>query len=47
MYTLWKAVPDLSLFEKLKVQNNRFKMIPLLFKNVSMHGKSQERHNIK
>lgn len=35
------------LFEKLKVQNSRHKMTPLLFKNASMCGKSQEGHNTK
>lgn len=30
------------IFEKLKVRNNAYKMIPLLYKNVNTVGKSQE-----
>ena len=46
MYTLWKAFSDVAT-EKFKVQNNRYRMTPLLFKSKNTCGKSQEEHNIQ
>ena len=46
MYTLWKVFSDVAT-EKFKVQNNRHKMTPLLFKSKNTCAKSQEEHNIQ
>ena len=46
MYTLWKAFSDVAT-EKFKVQNNRYKMTSLLFKNKNTCRKSQKEHNIQ
>ena len=40
MYTLWKAFSDVAI-EKFKVQNNRYKMTSLLFKNKNTCRKSE------